>query len=383
MTMRIAHVANFYGPRSGGLRTTMLHLANGYHEQGNQVMIVVPGRRFVIEAQPYGYLLTLPSIRVPFSGGYRLIVGLGRARYMLTSFSPHVLEVSDRTTLIGLGNWARRNGIRTTVFSHETLEGLFHRFLPFSNRLIPLARWWNRRLASVFDEVVATTKFAAREFIEIGVANLRVVPLGVDLDQFSPESFDASLRQKLCEGADTLLVHCGRLSPEKCPERSIEVLRHLVGSGWNARLVIAGDGPTRKKLERSAAGLPVTFLGFVNDRSSLASVLACADVVIAPGPLETFCLAALEALATGTPVVASGSSAVREVLGVDELRHSGGAVAFDSDESFVDAVIRVMAQPEDVRRADSRRRAERYPWWLTVEHMLCSYREKSGLARAS
>ena len=44
--MRIAHVANFYGPRSGGLRTTMHRLGHGYQQRGHEVLHIVPGANF-------------------------------------------------------------------------------------------------------------------------------------------------------------------------------------------------------------------------------------------------------------------------------------------------------------------------------------------------
>ena len=57
-------------------------------------------------------------------------------------------------------------------------------------------------------------------------------------------------------------------------------------------LVLVGDGPRRPNLERRAVGLPIEFVGFVNDRTAVAALLASADVAIAPGPHETFGLVA-------------------------------------------------------------------------------------------
>jgi alpha-1,6-mannosyltransferase len=88
----------------------------------------------------------------------------------------------------------------------------------------------------------------------------------------------------------------------------------LHDAGMRVRLVIAGDGPLRRAMERRARHLPVTFLGFLNHRVEVARLLASADVALAPGPHETFGLAALEALACGTPVVASRSSALAEIV---------------------------------------------------------------------
>lgn len=368
--MRIAHVANFYGPRSGGLRTTMNRLGRGYLEAGHEVLQIVPGRDFNREWTESGQLVTIPGRLLAGSGGYRVIVNVARVRRMLAEFSPDALEVSDRFTLVSLGDWARENGVGSVVFSHETLTGLSETFLKAPLLTNAPVNWWNHRLAKRFDRVVATTAFAAREFERIGVDNLVRVPLGVDLDAFHPDRRDGSLRRALLQGADTLLVHCGRLSPEKRADRSVATAIELVRRGRSVRLVVVGDGPTRESLVRQASGHPVDFLGFVHERERLAAILASADVVLAPGPLETFCLAALEALASGTSVVASASSAVREVLGIDESSNPAGEVAADVPDAFADSVDKVITSDETLRRTAARRRAEQFPWSNTIMRML-------------
>ena len=380
--MRIAHVANFYGPRSGGLRTTMHRLGHGYQQRGHEVLHIVPGADFEREWTESGQRLTIPGRILAGSGGYRVIVNVARVRRLLEEFAPDALEVSDRFTLSSLGEWARERGVPSAVFSHETLTGLSETFLRAPRLTNAPVNWWNHRLARRFDHVVATTAFAAREFHRLGVTNLVRIPLGVDLDTFHPARRDEVWRaaQLANDGKpgepadhsddDVLLVHCGRLSPEKKVDRSIDTLIALRKRGVRARLLIAGDGPTRASLERQGHGYPVTFLGFVHDRTALARLLASADVVLAPGPLETFCLAALEALASGTPVVASASSAVREVLGVDDGVVATGAVAADTPRLFADAVQAVLAVPTDERREATRRRAEQFPWSTTIDRMI-------------
>lgn len=369
--MRIAHVANFYGPRSGGLRTTMHRLGHGYQQRGHDVLHIVPGAEFERDWSESGQRLTIPGRVLAGSGGYRVIVNVARVRRLLEEFAPDALEVSDRFTLSSLGDWARDRGIPSAVFSHETLTGLSETFLRAPRLTNAPVNWWNHRLARRFDHVVATTAFAAREFQRLGVTNLVRVPLGVDLDVFHPTRRDEVWRAaQLASDDDVLLVHCGRLSPEKKVDRSIDTLIALRKRGVKARLLVAGDGPTRASLERAAVGYPIAFLGFVHDRTALARLLASADVVLAPGPLETFCLAALEALASGTPVVASASSAVREVLGVDDAHLATGAVAADSPRLFADAVQSVLAVPAAVRREAARRRAEQFPWSNTIDRML-------------
>jgi alpha-1,6-mannosyltransferase len=159
-------------------------------------------------------------------------------------------------------------------------------------------------------------------------------------------------------------VHCGRLSAEKKPQRSLNTLATLRAAGLPARLVVAGDGPLRRRLERRAArdALPVTFAGFLPDRTDLAALLARADVAIAPGPAETFGLAALEALACGTPVVVSAESALPEVVGDAGARVAG--------EDLAAGVFAVLDRTERARRSAARARAERFGWPAAVEAFL-------------
>ena len=110
----------------------------------------------------------------------------------------------------------------------------------------------------------------------------------------------------------------------------------------------------RAHLERQAGDLPATFIGFISDRVELARLLASADVVLAPGPIETFGLAALESLASGTPVVVSATSALPAVVG-----DAGVAVV---GEDLAGGVRAVLNRPAAERRADARRRAEEFNW---------------------
>jgi alpha-1,6-mannosyltransferase len=192
------------------------------------------------------------------------------------------------------------------------------------------------------------------------------VPLGVDLQTFAPDRFDARLRAELLDRSDVLVVHCGRLSAEKHPQRSVDTLAELRDRGVRATLVVVGDGPQATTLRTAAAGLPVRWLGHVADRGELAALLASADVALAPGPHETFGLAGLEALACGTPVVASASSALRELVAGGQH----GAAAADDARSFADAVEQVLAVPVDVRRQAARARAADFPWSAAVDRML-------------
>jgi alpha-1,6-mannosyltransferase len=361
--MRIVRMANFVGPHSGGLRTSLRELGEGYLAAGHEPVLIIPGELDSDQQTTQGRVITLRGPRVPFSGGYRVLLRRRPVAALLSELRPDTLEVSDRTTLRWTGRWARAHGVPAVMVSHESLAALL--------RLVPLAAVQaaadalNRRTARVYQQVICTTAWAAAEFERIGARNVARAPLGVDLDTFATP--DGTVRAEFAghHGTGrTLLVHCGRLSLEKKPQRSLNTLATLRANGLPVRLVMAGDGPLRRRLERHAArsALPVTFAGFLPDRARLAALLASADVAIAPGPAETFGLAALEALACGTPVVVSAESALPEVV--------GGAGASVAGEDLAAGVISVLARPEQARRAEARARAERYGWPAAVQAFL-------------
>ncbi|WP_067670503.1 glycosyltransferase [Nocardia miyunensis] len=370
--MRIVQLANFYGPRSGGLRTALHHLGSGYVAAGHEVVLIVPGQRRDEQILPGGMLrITLPALQIPWTRGYRA-VDPRKVADVLTGIRPDVLEVSDRLTLRGFGRWARKRDVAGVMISHERLDRLLGQALPgpMARRAADVA---NRRTAADYDIVVCTTEFARAEFARIDAPNVELVPLGVDLEMFAPHRRDGTLRASFAAAHNPLLVHCGRLSVEKRVDRSIEAIGALRREGVDARLIVAGDGPRRESLERRARGLTplpdgrpaVHFAGFIAERTRLATLLASADVSLAPGPHETFGLAALEALAAGTPVVASRSSALADIVTAE-----CGAVAANDPADFARAVTEVLARPSADRRRAARNRAEQFTWPAAVSRML-------------
>jgi alpha-1,6-mannosyltransferase len=368
--MRIVRLANYVAPHSGGLRTSLRELGAGYLAAGHEPVLIIPGERDGDEQTPQGRVITLTGPRLPYTGGYRILLRKRQVSALLGELRPDTLEVSDRTTLRWTGRWAREHGVPAAMISHESLTALMRLAVPGLD-LPALSRWGpaldlvdavNRRTVRAYQRVICTTAWAAAEFQRIGAANLARAPLGVDLTTFAAP--DKRVRDAYAAPGETLLVHCGRLSPEKKPQRSLNTLATLRAKGLAARLVVAGDGPLLGRLQRRAAReqLPVTFAGFLPGRSDLAALLASADVAIAPGPAETFGLAGLEALACGTPVVVSAESALPEVVG-----QAGASVA---GEDLAAGVMTVLAWPEAARRAAARARAERFSWPAAVHAFL-------------
>jgi alpha-1,6-mannosyltransferase len=362
--MRIVRMANFVAPQSGGLRTALRELGAGYLAAGHEPVLIIPAERDSDEQTAQGRVITLRGPRVPFTGGYRVLLRKRRVAGLLARLRPDVLEVSDRTTLRWTGRWARQHGVPAVMVSHESLAALLGLVRLGLARLNAVADTLNRQTARAYQRVICTTGWAAAEFERIGVGNVVRAPLGVDLDTFTPGRSSQEVRDRYVAADQTLLVHCGRLSAEKKPQRSLNTLATLRADGVPARLVVAGDGPLRRRLQRRAVReeLPVTFAGFLPDRTDLAALLASADVALAPGPVETFGLAALEALACGTPVVVSAESALPEVAGDAGVSVTG--------EDLAPGVRELLGRPGATRRAAARARAERYDWPTAVQAFL-------------
>jgi alpha-1,6-mannosyltransferase len=360
--MRIVRLANFVTVHTGGLRTALRHIGRGYQAAGHEAVLVIPGRRYSDKMTGQGRVITLPSAPLPRTGGYRVLAGRRELIKLLDSLEPDRIEVSDRTTLRWTGDWARRRGVRSMMVSHESLAGLLGVWgMPKRDAL---ADRFNRRTAEAFDTIVCTTAFAAEEFRRIGTPNLVEVPLGVDLEIFNPNKMDVAVRSRYARPDELLLVYCSRLSAAKRPELAVDAVASLRNGKVPAVLVMAGDGTRRTGLAYRAARLPVRFAGHISERPAVAALLASADVVLSPGPVETFGLATLEAMACGTPVVVNEQSALPEVVG------DGGVAVPGTADAFADAVSRLLERPRVERRAAARAQAEQYGWPKSVAGFL-------------
>lgn len=369
---RLVHLANFYGPRSGGLRTTVRALAAGYLAAGHEAHIVVPGERSECRQEDGVWVHHLESTRVPGSGGYRVILGRRRVLDLLERVDPDRIELSDRTTLLHVADWARERGVPTVMFAHERVDGVISAFAP-ALPAVRIADRMNSRATLRVDTIVCTTAFAAAEFQRVGVPTHRVA-LGVDLDLFAPRRRCTRWRARM--QAPFLALLCSRLSKEKRPDFALDVAEELRRRRSPIRVAVAGDGPAADDLRRRAIDLRVPMLGFVEGRSRVATMLASVDAVLAPGPIETFGLAALEALASGTPVLSHQDSAVPEIVGP----LAGHALPLEA-ATWADALELMASQSRSIWSRRARSRAEEFDWATTVETMLDLHRLPTAASR--
>lgn len=362
--MRIAQLANFVGPTSGGLKTAVAALAEGYVDAGVERMLVIPGETDRTYDTPLGPVVEVRAPKVS-SHGYRMIVEPWRALDALQAWGPTSLELSDKFTLVPITWWARRQGIGTMLINHERLDDQVMLRKGYSLRSQVSIGLLNRIVVRSFDTIVVTSRYAQRELqkhADAAETPMVRVPLGVDLQRFQPLPHEHS--------DELRLILVGRLSREKSPELAVGTAAELHRRGVRFRLDVYGEGPMLEELRGIAGAAPVHFHGHLSDRAELARRIARADIALSVCPGETFGLAVLEALASGTPVVTADRGGARELI--DRFCGAWGA---PTPESLADAVLTLAGRPVALRRDSARARAEMYPWSRTIDTMLALHQE--------
>ena len=360
-TFRIAQLANFVGPVSGGMKVAIDALGRGYVAAGHERILVIPGPKDRITESESGITVEIAAPRV--SAGYRMIATPWRALDILDRFRPTSIESSDKWTLTPAAGWASRRGIGSVLFSHERLDDMLTMWVRRQFGVAAVVGALNRRLSKSFDVVVVTSDYSAGEFADTG-AHLVKVPLGVDLKTFNPDTREPGLPTPRPDGI-LRLCYIGRMSHEKSPHLAVAAAIELHRRGVPVRLDMYGVGPDTDAMKKQAGDAPVFFNGFVEGRDEVARRFAAADISMSVCPAETFGLASLEALACGTPVVTANRGGAHEIVDAT----SGEAGSPDAN-GLADAVLRLAPRLGPTLREAARRRAEQFTWDASVEKML-------------
>jgi len=213
------------------------------------------------------------------------------------------------------------------------------------------------------DGIITVCKALKDEMVELGVAPDAITPLrnGVDLERFQPtDRAAARAALGLAAGRFTLLS-VGLLDPRKAHDLIIRALPRLP----DVDLLIAGIGPERKNLEGLARELGVqdrvTLLGAV-PQTELKNYYNAADALVLASSREGWANVLLEAMACGTPVVASNVWGTPEVVAAPE---AGVLMPERTPEGLVRALGQLRAAyPE---HAATRRYAENFGWQPTTQ----------------
>lgn len=225
------------------------------------------------------------------------------------------------------------------------------------------------RAAKQADAVITVCQALKDEMVRLGVDSKRITTLrnGVALDLFRPVERDMMRRQLGLHGFTLLSV--GNLIPLKGHDLVIDALRRLPG----VRLLIAGKGPERQALEAQAQALQVAdrvrFLGAL-PQEELRNYYGAADALVLASSREGWANVLLEAMACGTPVIASRVWGTPEVVASPE---AGVLMETRSAEGVAQAVRQLRTAYPD--RSATRRYAEGFSWDETTAGQVRLFRE--------
>jgi alpha-1,6-mannosyltransferase len=206
---------------------------------------------------------------------------------------------------------------------------------------------------------------------DAGFTRVERIPLGVSLSVFHPGRRDGSARTRQLAGVPDgpVAIFAGRLAREKELELVIDAWPEVERVS-GATLLLVGDGPSRDYFMRRCRAKRVVWLPYEKDRERLADLLAAADLYLAPGPAETFGLGALEAMASGLPVVCSDQGAVRELV-----EASGAGIVNPAPEApaMAASIITLLGRDLPGLGVRARRYAEAHHSWEGVFRQLFDF----------
>lgn len=288
---RIAHVTDVFLPRLGGIETHVDDLARHQRAAGLDVDVLTPSRSGI--AGPAWVR------RLPAKQARRAVTRYDAVHVHVSMFSPYATSVAHA---------AVKAGVPVLVTVHSMWSGAGGVLRVAS--LAGLPRWpvaWS-----------AVSSAAAETFSRsLGGVTVSVLPNAVDVTDWCPRDDRPAARSSSSEPITIISVM--RLVPRKRPlqlVRMFEQVRELT-AGDDLRLVVVGDGPLRRRMERyvqrRGLGEHVDITGRLT-RHKVREQLCSASVYVAPAPKESFGIAALEARCVGLPVVAYRRSGVREFV---------------------------------------------------------------------
>ncbi len=345
----------------GGVQEQVLAMSRVLSSRGAEVLVLVPDARDHTSYDTPAKVVRLgPRMSLPANGSRAPLtlspVAALRAKDAVTFFRPDIVHVHE--PFAPLLAWS-------TLLAHEyPILGTFHR--SGDGPALRYTRPLLKHLATRLDASVAVSDAAAATIERAAGFSSDVLFNGFETERFVEYPRERSV--------ETVLFYVGRLDQRKGVASAIEATREHNARGakpW--RLVIAGDGPERARLEALAAHDPrVVFLGRISDADK-RSWMRRVHVLLAPSTHgESFGLVLLEGMASETLVVASDIDGYRDAAGKHAtLFHPGDAGSLER------AVLDALAGESDETIAHARAYAEGW----SMSRLMDEYESRYDLAR--
>ena len=249
---------------------------------------------------------------------------------------------------------------RSTGKARPPLLVTWHNIPMDAQRWLRVQRRLEARLAQAAAVNLVVSPDLADRVRRLGGRDVRLHPVGSSPLPTPSRSRD-DLRAELDAGDRPVLFALGRLHRQKGFDLLVEAAARWRERSPQPLVVIAGDGPDRDGLARTASRqhLDIRWLGYVADRTRIAELFCAADLVVVPSRWEGSPLAVHEALSAGRPVVATPVGGLPALVGSDEVVF----VPPDDPAALAAAVSRLLDQPDETAAVAGagRRAVARWP----------------------
>ena len=352
--MKIALFTDSYLPTVDGVVTSVLTTRRQLEADGHEVVVFAPEdpRR---RAKREHNTIFVRAHELRHYPGYRLAMFPGREVDQVKDLGVDVIHIHGIGTVGIKGLWASWQArIPSVQTFHTMVQDTLPFYSPFGINLHVLERglrFYLRVFLRKSTGVVVPSRAILDEILELS-PNARitdVIPTGVDPDRFSPAVSGQSIRTKWGLHGNDVVLHVGRLSPEKNLPTLIRAFPRIQEENPDAKLLVVGSGPYLERFydlvrHMDLAG-EVIFTGFVPD-ADLPKYYAAADCFAIASKFETQGLVILEALAAGRPVAGANFRAIPEFVHEGQNGH-----LFDPNDEAgcAEAVLRCLDERDAMR----------------------------------
>ncbi len=340
--MNIGFFTDSYLPQLNGVAISVRDLAKSLRQRQHRVTVIAPHVPNYQDTEQD--TIRLASVRVLKEPHIRMALLLPqRALFITVLRSFDIIHGFGAGPVTMLGMLLARAKKKPFVYTYNTRWDQYTHYILHGKVIGPKTV---RRLNTIFcnwcDHIVVPTTPIKHELVSFGVKKPITVGLnGVDTAIFGKQKRGFLRVQLGLSDSDKMLLYVGRLSKEKSIHLLVEAFSLVAPQAKNAYLVLVGDGPDRKQLEelvkKYSLGKRVKFTGYIQ-ASEIAKAYADADVFVFASTTETQGLVALEALASGVPVILSSDPVFADIV----THGYNGLLIKPTKEAFSESMLHLL-----------------------------------------